>query len=65
MAGYNLHYAYIKQLLAEERRPMSADEIAGRMEWTPDDTRYVVDLAVEHGRLTVVDGRYDLADAER
>lgn len=60
MAGYNLHYAYVKELLEETRQPMSAQEIGERMDWTLDDTRFVLDLAVEHGRLTTADGRYEL-----
>lgn len=58
---YNLLWMYLEQLLVEEQCPMTADEISDRMRWAPAATARVVSLAVEHGRLTVDDGRYDLA----
>lgn len=59
--GDALLFAYIKDVLIEVRRPLTAGEIASRLSWSVSTTARVTAQAVQADLLTVDRGRYSLA----
>ncbi|HEY6117233.1 MAG TPA: hypothetical protein VI172_14875 [Candidatus Dormibacteraeota bacterium] len=59
----NLLFAYVKQLLKEQKRPLTVEEMAAALRVPVDTMRNAVQLwAGEHGRLRPVDGGYLLVE---
>lgn len=58
--GDGLLFSYVKDLLLEARRPLSAGDIAARLGWSVDEARRIAGDAAEAGLLDVSNGRYSL-----